>query len=191
MGLGEPSKQQITMLLQRWREGDEQAFEELTSTVYNDLRRIAAYLLKNERDGHTLQPTALVNEAFMKWGGADTKEWQNRGHLIAVVSRGMRQVLVEYARRYGRKKRKVEVIPLDEALAFTRERSTELLALHDALNRLAALNPRVVDVVEMRFFGGFENQEIADALKISVNTVLRDWNFAKAWLLREIKTGRN
>jgi RNA polymerase sigma-70 factor, ECF subfamily len=186
--LNEVPEHQVTMLLHRWRDGDGRALEELTSVVYNDLRRIAGYLLKGERDGHTLQPTALVNEAFIKWGGTAKINWQNRGHLIAIVARAMRQVLVEYARRHRRAKRDADVIPLEEALVYTKERSGELLALDEALDSLAVINPRMVQVVEMRFFGGFDNQEIARALKISPNTVMRDWNFAQAWLVREMKS---
>ena len=179
--------QQITILLHRWRDGDEQALKELTQAVYNDLRRIAAYLLKGERDGHTLQPTALVNEAFIKWSGSAKIDWQNREHLIAIVARSMRQVLVDHARRPARAKRKGEVIPLDDVQVFSKERSGDVLALNEALNRLAAIKPRSVQVVEMRFFAGFNNQEIARALKISPNTVILDWRFAKTWLLREMK----
>jgi RNA polymerase sigma factor (TIGR02999 family) len=180
-------EKQITQLLRRWRAGDRQALEELTSLVEADLRRIAGYLFKSERAGHTLQPTALVNEACMKLSGTAKIDWQNRAHFLAVAARAMRQILVDHARRHHREKRKVELIPLDEALVFTRERSPELLALDEAMNRLAVSYPRAAEVVQARFFGGLNNEEIAEALSISANTVIRDWNFARAWLRLELK----
>jgi RNA polymerase sigma factor (TIGR02999 family) len=124
----------------------------------------------------------------MKLNGAARIDWKNRAHFLAVAARAMRQVLVDHARRYHREKRKGEVISLDEALAFTRERSPELLALDEALTRLAASYPRAAEVVEARFFGGLNNEEIAEVLNISANTVMRDWNFARAWLRRALKS---
>lgn len=177
----------ITQLLQKWRAGDQQALEELTSLVGADLHRIAGYIFKGERPGHTLQPTALVNEACMKLNGSAKIDWQNRAHFLAVAARAMRQILVDHARRYSREKRKGAVLPIDEVLVFSRERSPELLALDEALNRLALAYPRAAEVVQARFFGGLNNDEIAEVLKISANTVLRDWKFARAWLGREMK----
>lgn len=182
-----PPEQHITQLLQRWRAGDQQALEELTSMVGADLRRIAGYIFKGERPGHTLQPTALVNEACMKLSGSAKIDWQNRAHFLAVAARAMRQILVDHARRYSREKRIGAVLPLDEALLFSRERSPELLALDEALNRLSLAYPRAAEVVQARFFGGLNNEEISEVLKISANTILRDWNFARAWLRREMK----
>lgn len=182
-----PPEKHITQLLQKWRAGDQQALDELTSLVSDDLRRIAGYLFKGERAWHTLQPTALVNEACMKLNGAAKIDWQNRAHFLAVAARTMRQVLVEHARRYSCEKRKGQVLPIDDVLVFTRERSPELLALDDALNRLALAYPRAAEVVEARFFGGLNNEEISEVLKVSANTILRDWNFARAWLRRELK----
>lgn len=184
-----PPEKHITQLLQRWRAGDQQALEELTSLVGPDLRRIAGYIFKGERPGHTLQPTALVNEACMKLNGAAKIDWQNRAHFLAVAARAMRQILVDHARRYQSAKRDAEILPLDEALVFSRERSPQLLALDEALIRMASIYPRAAEVVHLRFFGGLNNEEIGEVLKISSNTVLRDWKFAKAWLRREMVKG--
>ena len=178
----------ITLLLQRWRAGDQQALDELTSLVSADLRRIAGYLFRGERPWHTLQPTALVNEACMKLSGAAKIDWQDRAHFLAVAAKAMRQVLVEHARRCSREKRKGETIPIDEAMAVTPERSPQVLALDEALNNLAVAYPRAAEVVQARFFGGLNNEEIAEVMKISATTVMRDWNFARAWLRREMKT---
>ena len=182
-----PPEQHVTQLLQRWRAGDQQALEELTSIVGVDLRRLAGYIFKGERPGHTLQPTALVNEACMKLSGTAKIDWHSRAHFLAVAARVMRQILVDHARRHYRGKRKGEMVSIDEALVFSRERSPELLALDEALSRLALAYPRAAEVVQARFFGGLNNEEISEVLKISSNTVLRDWNFARAWLRREMK----
>jgi RNA polymerase sigma factor (TIGR02999 family) len=181
------SSQDITGILVRWSQGDVHALDSLTPLVYKDLRRMAGYLLRGERQGHTLQPTALVNEAYMKLAGKAKIQWQNRVHFLAVAARAMRQILVDHARRRGRAKRDVEILPLEEDLVFARERSRDLLALDEALKRLAAHDPRKAQVVELRFFGGSTNDEIAAVLHVSANTVNRDWNLAKAWLRREMK----
>ena len=188
-----PSSAEITGLLARWSQGDEHALDHLAPLVYRDLRRMAARLLRNERPGHTLQPTALVNEAYMKLAGDARIQWQNRAHFFAVASRVMRQILVDHARSHGRAKRggRVAVLPLDEALVFAPERSADLLALDQAMERLDRVDSRKVKVVEMRFFGGLNNEEIAQVLQISPNTVMRDWNMAKAWIRREIESNTN
>jgi RNA polymerase sigma factor (TIGR02999 family) len=182
------SSEQITGLLVRWSQGDDHALDELIPLVYNDLRRMAARRLQNERSGHTLQPTALANEVFLKLDASAKVPWKNRVHFYAVAARAMRQVLVDYARRRRRDKRggEIDFVHLDEALAFVPERSSELLALDEALHRLAVREPRKARVVELRFFGGLSNQEIAEVLEISSNTVTRDWDYGKAWLHREI-----
>lgn len=186
-----PSAEQITGILQRWSHGDERALDSLTPLVYHDLRRIASYLLKGERPGHTLQPSALVNEAYLKLAGPARVQWQNRTHFFAVAARAMRQILVDYARSHQREKRggNIPMVPLDEALVFAAERSGELLALDEAMDRLAVLDQRKARVVELRFFGGLENEEIGQVLNISANTVMRDWNMAKAWLRRDMRGG--
>src|SRR5215813_11679991 len=187
----EPSARQITLILQRWTQGDDHALDSLTPLVYRDLRRIASYILKGERPNHTLQPTALVHETYLKLAGAAKQRWQDRTHFFAVAARAMRQVLVDYARRHRREKRggKAQILQLDEALVFAAERSGELLALDEAMNRLAAVDQRKARVVELRFFGGLENEEIGEVLNVSANTVMRDWNLAKAWLRREMQSG--
>lgn len=183
------SPKQITGLLVRWSQGDEHALDELIPLVYKDLRRIAARRLQNERSGHTLQPTALANEIFLKLDASAKVPWKNRSHFYAVAARAMRQVLVDYARRRRRDKRggEIDFVHLEEDLVFAPERSAEVLALDEALERLAAHEPRKARVVELRFFGGLSNQEIAEVLEISSNTVIRDWDYGKAWLHREIR----
>lgn len=187
-----PSSAEITGILFRWSQGDEHALDKLTPLVYRDLRRIAARLLRGERLGHTLQPTALVNEAYLKLAGQAKAQWQNRTHFFAVAARAMRQILVDHARGHLRAKRGagVTVLPLEDGLLFAPERSADLLALDQALERLSAIDPRKTRVVELRFFGGLNNDEIAEVLQISPNTVMRDWNMAKAWLRREIDGGK-
>jgi len=187
----ELSVAQITEVLARWSQGDERALDSLTPLVYQDLRRLAAHLLRGERTGHTLQPTALVNEAYLKLSRQAKAQWQNRAHFFAVAARAMRQILVDYARNHNRDKRGggVALLPLDEALVFAAERSGDLLSLDEALKRLAALDSRKSRVVELRFFGGLNNEEIAEVLQISPNTVMRDWNMAKAWLRRDMESG--
>ncbi len=187
--MGDTSPDDITMLLTRWSEGDEGALNFLTPLIYGELRRRAAFLLRNERPGHTLQATALVNEVYLKLEGQAKVRWQNRTHFFAVAARAMRQILIDYARRHGRGKRggSAVVLPLDEALVTAPEISADLLLLDEALERLLAVDPRKAKVVELRFFGGLENHEVAEVLKVSPNTVMRDWNLAKAWLRREME----
>jgi RNA polymerase sigma-70 factor (ECF subfamily) len=187
--MGDTSPEDITMLLTRWSEGDEGALNFLTPLIYGELRRRAAFLLRNERPGHTLQATALVNEVYLKLEGQAKMRWQNRTHFFAVAARAMRQILIDYARRHGRGKRggSAVVLPLDEALVTAPEISADLLLLDEALERLLAVDPRKAKVVELRFFGGLENHEVAEVLKVSPNTVMRDWNLAKAWLRREME----
>jgi RNA polymerase sigma factor (TIGR02999 family) len=188
-GMATLSSEQITDLLVLWNQGDDHARDKLIAIVYKDLRRMAARRLQDERSGHTLQPTALANEAFLKLDASAKVPWKNRTHFYAVAARAIRQVLVDYARRRRRDKRggEIDFVQLDEALAFVPERSAELLALDEALDRLAAHEPRKARVVELRFFGGLSNQEIAEVLEISSNTVIRDWDYGKAWLQREIR----
>jgi RNA polymerase sigma factor (TIGR02999 family) len=182
------SPEQITGMLQRWEQGDDHALDALTPLVYDDLRRLASYLLRGERPGHTLQPTALVNEAYLKLAGQGGLPWENRTHFVAIAARAMRQILVDYARSRQRDKRNPgePLVPLDDAIVFAPERSGDLLALDEALNRLNKVDQRKARVVELRYFGGLENAEIAALLHTSANTVMRDWNFAKAWLAREM-----
>jgi RNA polymerase sigma factor (TIGR02999 family) len=186
------SSEQITALLIRWSQGDEHALDEVIPLVYTRLRRMAAWRMnRDERKGHTLQPSDLVNEAFLKLNAAAKVQWKNRMHFYAIASRAMRQVLVDHARKRKAIKREVETVPLDEALILVPERSAELLALDEALKRLAAHDPRKARVVELRFFGGLSNEEIGVVLAVSANTVVRDWDYARAWLTRHMRGQRD
>lgn len=178
----------VTGLLQAWRSGDVVAGDRLLERIYLELKRIAASQLRRERPDHTLQTTALVNEAFMRLVDSSRVQWQGRAHFFAVSSQLMRRVLVDVARARGREKRggdRIQVT-LDEGVAGGIQRSADLIALDDALSTLAGMDERAGKVVELRFFGGLENPEIAEALGISVETVKRDWRWARAWLLREL-----
>jgi RNA polymerase sigma factor (TIGR02999 family) len=180
--------QDITALLLDWNGGDDDALEKLTPLVYAELRRIAGRYMGGERAGHTLQASALVNEAFLKLIDIKRIHWQNRAHFFAMSAQLMRRILVDFARRRHYRKRGGDPIQVtfDENLAVAGERTKDLVALDDALNALAEANPRVSRVVELRYFGGLTEAETAEALHISADTVLRDWKFAKAWLHREL-----
>jgi RNA polymerase sigma factor (TIGR02999 family) len=181
----------VSTLLRAWSGGDEGALAKLTPIVYAELHRLAQRYLKGERPGHSLQATALVNEAYTRLVDYKRMQWQNRAHFFAVSAQLMRRILVEHARRHNQKRgRDVEHISLDEAAAVGSGRAADLVALDDALNALARLDARKVQVVEMRFFGGLSVEETAAVLNVSLITVLRDWNTAKAWLYRELSGGR-
>jgi RNA polymerase sigma-70 factor (ECF subfamily) len=181
----------VSTLLRAWSGGDEGALAKLTPIVYAELHRLAQRYLKGERPGHSLQATALVNEAYTRLVDYKRMQWQNRAHFFAVSAQLMRRILVEHARRHNQKRgRDVEHISLDEAAAVGSGRAADLVALDDALNALARLDARKVQVVEMRFFGGLSVEETAAVLNVSPITVLRDWNTAKAWLYRELSGGR-
>jgi len=182
---------QITQLLLAWGKGDQAALEELMPLVYDELRKVAARFLRRQRPGHTLQTTALVNEAYLRLIDSNRVQWQNRAHFFAVSATLMRRILVDFARERQNLKRggAAELVPLDEALVVAPERGADLLALDEALNRLAALNPRQAQVVELRYFGGLSEEEAAEALKVSLRTVQRDWNLARLWLYRELSQG--
>jgi len=177
----------ITRLLEKAGSGDDGAIDELMPIVYDELRRLAAHYLRSERAGHTLQPTALVNEAFLRLVRQETA-WQNRDHFFAVAASSMRRILVDYARSQNAEKRGSgsEKLPIDDALAFVRARPQEFVALDEALNELAVTDERRARVVELRFFAGLNNDEIARMLGVHSNTVLRDWNLARAWLRTRI-----
>ncbi|HMD84612.1 MAG TPA: sigma-70 family RNA polymerase sigma factor [Terriglobia bacterium] len=184
----EPGATEITQLLARFRRGDRQAESQLIPLVYGELRHLAAACLGRERRDHTLQPTALVHEAFLRMAGKDQPDWQNRAHFFAIAARLMRQILVDYARHRGRVKRggSCERLPLEEALVFSAGKSAELLALDEALDRLAQQDERQCRIVEMKFFGGLSIEEIAAVLETSPRTVKRDWTMARAWLHQQI-----
>jgi RNA polymerase sigma factor (TIGR02999 family) len=184
-----PSPQEVTRLLLKWGQGDEAALEQLIPLVHEELRRLARLQMGRERPGHTLQASALVNEAYLRLIDVQQIQWQNRTHFLAMSARLMRRILVDFARSKGYRKRGggAQKVTFDEALVVSNERGGDLVALDDALVALAAVDPRKSQVVEMRFFGGLSVEETAKALHVSVDTVMRDWKLAKAWLLRELK----
>ena len=177
-----------TALLLAWNRGEPDALEALLPLVYEELRRLAAHYMKGERSGHTLQATALVNEAYLRFIDAQHVRWQNRAHFVAMAARLMRRVLVDSARARGYQKRGggASMLSLDDALVVSTEPGHDLVALDDALTALAAVDSRKSQVVEMRFFGGLSLDETAEALHVSRDTVKRDWKIAKLWLLREL-----
>jgi RNA polymerase sigma factor (TIGR02999 family) len=178
---------EISLLLLDWSKGDEYALEQLMPLVYEELRRMARNYLRRQPSGHTFQTTELIHEAYLKIAAGEEKQWQNRAHFFGVAAKAMRHILVDYARSKGRHKRGWQNrITFVEDVAVSSGRSEEIVALDDALNRLAGLDERKVRVVEMKFFGGLTVEEIAGVLKISPETVKRDWSFAQTWLLREL-----
>jgi len=179
---------EITQLLAEWSEGNQAALDKLYPLVYNELRRLAHGYLRRERKGHTLQTTALINEAYLRLVDQKQVHWANRSHFFAISAQIMRRILIDHARRYDYAKRGggAQRISLDEAAVVAKERARELLMLDEALNGLAKIDPRRGRVVELRYFGGLNNEEIAAVLKISENTVTRDWNMARAWLYQEL-----
>lgn len=178
----------LTSILDRIRSGDTGAREDLWPLVLDELRRMALLHLRNERTDHTLQPTALVNEVFLKMTGGQSIDWKNRAHFFAIASKAMRRILVDHARGHGRVKRGGEWqrVELEAGITYDPQRSWHLIALDEALDRLAEWDPRQSTIVEMRFFGGLTEEEIAEALGISSRTVKRDWLFAKTWLWDQI-----
>ena len=178
----------VTMLLQAWSKGDNDALDQLTSMIYAELHRLARRYMAREQVGNTLETGALLNEAFLRLVHWKTARWENRSHFYGLAAQIMRRVLVDHARSRGYQKRGGAVQPfsLDDAIVMTPERSPDIVALDEALQRLAAFDERKSKVVELRFFGGLSNEETADVLQVSPFTVIRDWNFAKAWLLREL-----
>jgi RNA polymerase sigma-70 factor, ECF subfamily len=183
-----PSPGAITQLLDRARGGDEPAAGILVPLVYGEMRRIAASCLRRERPGHTLQATALVHEAYLRLLKDEHLSFQNRAHFLGIAARAMREILVEHARARDAAKRGGERhrITLDEAIAATGGQNVDVLAIHEALERLAALDAQHARLVELRFFGGLTNEEAAEALGVSVATIKRTWAVARAWLFREL-----
>lgn len=179
---------ETTKLLRAWADGDRQALEQLTPRVYRTLRRIAGHHLRNERKGQSLQATALVHEAYLELIEVTNVDWQHRAHFFAVSAQIMRHILLDRARRRVAEKRggHAEHINLDELPDFGRDRSVELIALEDALNRLVTIDERKARVVELRFFGGLSVEETAAVLQVSPETVMRDWKFARSWLQAEL-----
>jgi RNA polymerase sigma-70 factor (ECF subfamily) len=182
------SPHRVTQLLAEWSDGDNAALVELTPLVYEELRRLAHHFMEGQRPDHTLQTTALVDEAYLRLADQTSPTWQNRAHFFAVAARAMRQILVNYAKSSRAQKRgggalKVE---LDEGAIVSPEQSQAIVDLHEALERLGTLDSRKARVVELKYFGGLNHDEIAEVMKISTVTVRRDWVFAKAWLYNEL-----
>jgi RNA polymerase sigma factor (TIGR02999 family) len=179
---------EITQLLAAWSEGNQAALDQLYPLVYNELRRLAHGYLRRERKGHTLQTTALINEAYLRLVDQKHVHWANRSHFFGISAQIMRRILIDHARRYDYAKRGggAQRISLDEAAVVAKQRGRALLMLDEALKSLAKIDPRRSQVVELRYFGGLNNEEIAGVLKISENTVMRDWNMARAWLYQEL-----
>jgi RNA polymerase sigma factor (TIGR02999 family) len=184
-----PSAADVTTLLNRVADGDQEAAAQLVPLIYEELRRLAVQRLRHERPGHTLEATALVHEVYMKLAGQQNAKWQNRVQFFAVASQSMRRILVDYARTQrtvkregGRKK-----VSLDEVVLIAPDRTDELLAVHESLLRLEKLDSRQGRIVELRYFGGLTMDETAEVLRVSPKTVMREWNFAKAWLYGELK----
>ena len=187
---GEAAVGDVSKLLRAWSDGDQGALERLTTIVYGELHRIARRYMKGERPGHSLQTTALVNEAYLRLVDYKHRQWQNRAHFFAVSAQLSRRILVEHARRHNVKRGGgVPHVSLEEAALVGGDRATDLLALDDGMNALARLDPREAQIVEMRFFGGLSVEETAEVLKVSPVTVMRDWSTAKAWLYRELTGG--
>jgi RNA polymerase sigma factor (TIGR02999 family) len=187
------SPKQVTELLIEWREGDENALDRLMPLVYQELRRMAAHYMRGEREGHTLQASALVNEAYLRLADHRNMQWQNRAHFFGVASQAMRRILVDHARTRGYQKRGggAEKVALDEAMVVSAAPEADIVALDEALHELARFDERKSRIVELRYFGGLSVEETAEVLGVAPITVTRDWNTAKAWLLRELSNERD
>lgn len=187
----ESSPQEVTVLLQAWRAGDKAALEMLMPIVHGELRRLAHRYMVRERTDHTLQTTALVNEAYLRLIDLKRIEWQDRAHFFAIAANFMRRILVDFARarRYRKRGGDAQKVPLDESLFARPEPGADLVRLDDALSALAEFDPRKAKVVELRFFGGLSEEEAAEVLMVSRETVKRDWRLAKVWLLCELTDG--
>lgn len=185
--------EEITQLLMNWGQGDQAALDELVPLVYPELRRLAKRLMNRENRAHTLQTSALINEAYLKLVDQKNVEWENRAHFFAVAAQVMRHILIDHARRYGYEKRGAGAphVPLDEAAIVQEERAAQLVALDEALNALAALDPRKSQIIELRFFGGLTAEETAEVMKISPSTAQREWRAAKAWLHHTMTSAPN
>ncbi len=183
------SEHDVTALLMAWRQGDQQALGHLTALVYDELHRLAERYMRGERAGHTLQTTALVNEAYIKLVDSSRVQWQNRVHFFAVAAQLMRRILVDFARRrrYQKHGGNWQKVTLAQGFDVATNVNSDLVAVDEALSELATLDPRKAKVVELRFFGGLSLEETAEALNMSTDTVGRDWRAAKAWLTRELR----
>ncbi|SRR6266508_3023316 len=189
MAMNGPSRQDVTALLRAWRNGDDEALARLTPLVYDELHRLASRYMRGENAGHTLQTTALMNEAYIKLVDSKRVQWQNRAHFFAIAAQLMRRILVDFVRRRQYQKRGGgwQRVTFAEDLELAGNVNADLVAVDEALQELAKLDPRKAQVVELRFFGGLSLEETAEALSVSTDTVGRDWRAAKAWLARELK----
>src|SRR5262245_22605628 len=180
---------EINLLLDQYRDGQTEVFEKLMALVYNDLRKLASWQLQSERPDHTLQPTALVHEAYLKLSAQNPVDWQNKAHFFALAAQVMRHILVDYARARQREKRggRQTRVGLEDVLNFRASSDPELIALDEALKTLAEKDPRKCRIVELRYFGGLSIEETAEVLEVSATTVRREWTMAKAWLRREMR----
>jgi RNA polymerase sigma factor (TIGR02999 family) len=187
------SPKEVTELLLAWSRGDESALEKLIPLVHAELRRLAKRYMGRERAGHTLQTTALINEAYLRLIHSKNVRWQNRAHFFAVSAQLMRRILVDFARsrHYQKRGGGAQKVSLDQALEISDEKGAELIALDDALSALDKLDARKSQVVELRFFGGLSVEETAEVLKVSPDTIMRDWKLAKVWLLRAMSGEKN
>jgi RNA polymerase sigma factor (TIGR02999 family) len=185
--MGEPHLSETTRLLREWADGDAGALERLTPHIYRELRRVAGRFIQAENPGRTLQATALVHEVYLRLIEVDHADWQHRAHFYAVAAQMMRRILLDAARRRGSAKRGAVRVDLDEIPDLSAERGDQLVALDEALCRLAEVDPRKAKVIELRFFGGLTVEETASVLSVSPDTVMRDWRLARAWLLAEMK----
>lgn len=185
----ESDAQKVTQLLEKWRDGDADALQKLTPLVYDELRRLARQYMKGQSPDHTLQTTALVNEAYLRLAGQKEPNFTGRSHFLAVAAKAMRQILVNHAKalQTGKRGAGAGKVQLDEAAVVSPEQTTAMLDVNEALERLAMLDARKAQVVELKYFGGLKEDEIADVLKISGVTVRRDWTFARAWLYNELQ----
>jgi len=183
-----PESKNITLLLQQLRRGNQEVVSQLVPLLYDELRRLASYYLRRERPNHTLQPTALVNEAYLRLVDQTDVEWKNRSHFFGIAAQQMRRILVDYSRSHQAAKRggAAAKISLDEAMIVSKENPGEVLIVDETLSRLAAFDPQQAKIVELRVFGGLTVEEVAEALGISPATVKRDWTVARAWLTREM-----
>lgn len=182
-----PNTQEVTELLQKWSAGDADALEELTPVIYSELHRIAKRYMSRERENHTLQTTALVNEAYMRLIDWKTAKWENRAHFFGVSAQLMRRILVDFARTRPKVRDElVRHVSLEEAFVVSAEKDADLVALDEALNELAKFDERKAKIVELKFFGGLSVEETAEVLQVAPITVMREWQKAKAWLYREL-----
>jgi RNA polymerase sigma factor (TIGR02999 family) len=183
-----PKQHEITQLLAEWTDGNQSALDELYPLVYDELHRLARRYMSRERKDHTLQTTALINEAYVRLVDQKNVHWANRSHFFAISAQIMRRILIDHARRHAYAKRGggAQQVSLDEAAAVTRGIGSEMIRLDEALKMLAEMDPRRSQVVELRYFGGLNNEEIAGVLHVSENTVTRDWNMARAWLYQQL-----